>query len=263
MGLFNVNKAAKNQAKTYENLVQDQQTRLQEMNFGRDLLQNIRQERVARAQLEFSNHIEGVSTSSAAGAIANIDSGLASEVGYAYRYSLGLEKLQSYQETAANYWEKYAKSVQKVQRNAKIVGSVMSLGGQIVGTAIGGPVGGAIGATLGSLGAVGITTAMGGGSTAGKAAFGAGMENTMSYIGDSSKDIAKVMSDKNTDIWGNKKEQKQDYSSGDTEKRIVQVTGYSTEDNAYIGRYYNVYNSGSYTPYGSLQTIAEARRLVP
>ena len=262
MGLFSINKAAKSRALTAESQAAQEQNTLQLMEFGKDLLQNIRQERMARQQLEFSNYMEGINTSSAAGAISNIDSGLAAEMGYAYRYSAGLERMQQYQETATRNWEQYAKSVKRATRNAKIAGSVMSLGGQIVGEAIGGPVGGAIGAFTGSLGAVGLTSAMGGGSVTGRAAFAAGMENTMNYIGGNAKDIAGVMSNDKVDIWGNKKEDS-DYSSGNVEKRVNSVLG--EPDNKYVERFYSTYNMNysGYQPYGSLETIAKVRRILP
>lgn len=246
MSIFSVNKAAKSRALTAENQAAQERNSLQLMEFGRDLLQNIRQERVARSQLEFSNYIEGVNTSSAAGAIANVDSGLAAEVGYAYRYSAGLERMQQYQETATRNWEQYAKSVQRATRNAKIAGSVMSVGGQIVGTALGGPVGGAIGSAIGSLGAVGITSAMGGGSIAGRAAFSSGFENTMNYIGSNANSIASSFSSPKQD------DTKRTYEFGNGDRMEVQ---FDSRGNTVSTRM--LYNS--YNP----QITAEARRLVP
>lgn len=181
MGLYSVNKSAKNQAKTYEGLASNEQKTIQEMEFGKDLLQNIRQERIARQQLAFSNYIEGVTTSSAAGALANIDSGLAAEEGYAYRYSQHLEQYQNYQQKAADYWETYAKSVAKAKRNATMtVAAVGALAGGAVALAGMGAAAAAATTTVASTMTAGAVSAIGDNHVAGNAAFSQALKSSAS-----------------------------------------------------------------------------------
>ena len=192
MSIFSVNKAAKSRAQTAENQAAQEQNTIQLMEFGRDLLQNIRQERIARSQLEFSNYIEGVNTSSAAGALANVDSGLASEVGYAYRYSQHLEDYQNYNRIATEQWEKYAKSVKKAKTNATIaVAAAGAAGGFLLapaaaaaaagmGATIGAGTASAIGATAGSMIGAGAVSAIGDNSIASNAAWSQALKTSAS-----------------------------------------------------------------------------------
>lgn len=192
MSIFSVNKAAKSRAQTAENQAAQEQNTIQLMEFGRDLLQNIRQERIARSQLEFSNYIEGVNTSSAAGALANVDSGLASEVGYAYRYSQHLEDYQNYNRIATEQWEKYAKSVKKAKTNATIAVAAAGVAGGFLlapaaaaaaagmGATIGAGTASAIGATAGSMIGAGAVSAIGDNSIAGNAAWSQALKSSAS-----------------------------------------------------------------------------------
>ena len=106
-----------------------------DIEFRRQLLSNIRQERLARAQLETGNYSDDFSSSSAAGATANIDSSLAGESLYAYESSKRADQIQSYNEQAEYYNRKY----QKAQKKKAITMSV-------VGMAAGALTGGALGA---------------------------------------------------------------------------------------------------------------------
>ena len=179
MSIFSVNKAAKSRAQTAEAQAAQEQNTLQLMEFGRDLLQNIRQERMAQSQLAFSNYIEGVNTSSAAGAIANVQSGLASEVGYAYRYSQRLEDMQNYQRIATEQWEKYAKSVKKAKTNATIaVAAAGALTGGLAMAAGGGALAVGLSSSIGSMIAAGGVTAIGNNSIAGNAAWSQALKTT-------------------------------------------------------------------------------------
>lgn len=192
MSLFSVNKAAKSRAQSYEAQAAQEQNTIQLMEFGRDLLQNIRQERIARSQLEFSNYIEGVNTSSAAGALANVDSGLASEIGYAYRYSQHLEDYQNYNRMATEQWEKYAKSVKKAKTNATIAVAAAGVAGGFLlapaaaaaaagmGATISAGTASAIGATAGSVLGAGAVSAIGDNSIAGNAAWSQALKSSAS-----------------------------------------------------------------------------------
>lgn len=181
MSIFSVNKKAKYAAQTAEAQASQEQNTVQLMDFGRDLLQNIRQERIARSQLEFSNYIEGVNTSSAAGALANVDSGLASEVGYAYRYSQHLEDYQNYNRIATEQWEKYAKSVKKAKTNATIaVAAAGAAGGFLLGPAGLAAMSAAAGTTVGAVGGAAAVSLMGNNSIAGNAAWSQALKTSAS-----------------------------------------------------------------------------------
>jgi hypothetical protein len=106
-----------------------------DIEFRRQLLSNIRQERLARAQLETGNYSDDFSSSSVAGATAMIDSSLAGESLYAYESSKRADQIQSYNEQAEYYNRKY----QKAQKKKAITMSV-------VGMAAGALTGGALGA---------------------------------------------------------------------------------------------------------------------
>lgn len=183
MSIFSVNKGAKYAAQTAEAQASQEQNTLQLMDFGRDLLQNIRQERIAASQLAFANHIEGVNTSSAAGAASNVRSGLASEVGYAYRYSQHLEDYQNYNRIATEQWEKYAKSVKKAKTNATIaVAAAGALTGGLAGLAGGGALAVGLSSSIGSMFAAGGVSAIGDNSIAGNAAWSQALKTTASSM---------------------------------------------------------------------------------
>ncbi len=172
MSIFSVNKAAKSRAQEAQAMSAMYQDAQSIENFGRELLSNIRQERMARSQLEFINQVEGVDMSSQAGAIANVDSGLASEEGYAYRYSQRLENIQYWNKVATENWEKYAKSVKRAKTNATIaVTAAGALAGGAAGLFGATAFGVAAATTIGSAaGATGVSL-IGNNSVAGNAAW--------------------------------------------------------------------------------------------
>ena len=172
MGIFSVDKGAKNMAKTYEYMASDLENQQKDIEFGRELLTNIRKYRIASEQMRFYNQSDIAVTSSAAGGQANLASSLASEVGYAYDTSERLQAIQDYKQKAANAWEEYAESVKKAGRAGQIVGTVTTA----IGAAVGGPVGAAVGAAIGA----GITSAMGGGHVATGSAIRSGVVGTVS-----------------------------------------------------------------------------------
>lgn len=194
-----------NKAKTAvanaESLTQEQQ----EIDFGRSLLYNIRQRRIATSQLQTANWSDDFVTSSAQGAQANIDSALAGEMGYAYKTAERQQKISDYYASA----QRWAKKAEKNNRVAGYVGEAIGAVATVAGAAIGGPVGAAAGAAIGT----GLTAALGGKSAAvkgsikgdieggmlamtfGSAAAGAGVTESAGYTATASVDGAVVASE--------------------------------------------------------------------
>lgn len=171
MSIFSVNKGAKSQALQYEALATNLQGQQRDIDFARNLLSNIRQERLARAQTEAYGYSDDTVSSSQQGALANIESALAGEMGYSYKSSERMEKIQNYQLAAQEQWKKYQKSIQKAGMAGQIVGTVATVAGSIIG----GPLGAAVGAAVGT----GLTSAMGGGHVATGASLRSGITGTI------------------------------------------------------------------------------------
>lgn len=160
-----------NKAKTAvanaESLTQEQQ----EIDFGRSLLYNIRQRRIATSQLQTANWSDDFVTSSAQGAQSNIDSALAGEMGYAYKTAERQQKISDYYASA----QRWAKKAEKNNRVAGYVGEAIGAVATVAGAAIGGPVGAAAGAAIGT----GLTVALGGKSAAVKGSIKGDIEGGM------------------------------------------------------------------------------------
>lgn len=160
-----------NKAKTAvanaESLTQEQQ----EIDFGRSLLYNIRQRRIATSQLQTANWSDDFVTSSAQGAQANVDSALASDMGYAYKTAERQQKISDYYASA----QRWAKKAEKNNRVAGYVGEAIGAVATVAGAAIGGPIGAAAGAAIGT----GLTAALGGKSAAIKGSVKGGIEGGM------------------------------------------------------------------------------------
>lgn len=105
-----------------------------DIEFRRQLLSNIRQERIARTQLEAGNYSDDFLSSSAAGATANVESSLAGESLYAYQSSKRAEQIQNYNEQAEYYNKKYQKQ-QKTRATAYAVTGMVA--GALTGGALG------------------------------------------------------------------------------------------------------------------------------
>lgn len=119
------------------------------IDFRRNLLANIRQQRIAAAQLEVYNRSDDYLSSSAEGAMANINSPLAGEIGYAYETTARSQKIYDYTQLANTYFEKYQKNMKKNAAVGKVLGAVGTVAGSIFGP-VGAVVGGAIGTAAGS-----------------------------------------------------------------------------------------------------------------
>lgn len=144
-----------------------EQNNLRDMEFGRNLLSNIRQARLARSELAFSNFSDDAMVSSSYGATANIDSTLAGEYVYAIDTSRKLEQIQNLSYLAKESYEKAATMDRRAGTAGQIIGGLTTA----IGFAVGGPVGGAIGGAIGA----GTTSALGGGNAAVQGAISGGV----------------------------------------------------------------------------------------
>ena len=161
-----INKA-KTSVANAESLTQEQQ----EIDFGRSLLYNIRQRRIATSQLQTANWSDDFVTSSAQGAQSNIDSALAGEMGYAYKRAERQQKISDYYASA----QRWAKKAEKNNRVAGYVGEAIGAVATVAGAAIGGPIGAVAGAAIGT----GLTAALGGKSAAVKGSIKGDIEGGM------------------------------------------------------------------------------------
>ena len=154
MGIFSSGSKWKNAARNALKNAQRIEYYQRDLEFQRGLLSNIRQNRLARSQLELGNYSDSYTSSSSAGAMANINSPLAGEIEYSYSTSQRMQEIQDYQEQAQDYMEKYAKQQKKKATAFSIAGIALGAvtGGLGAGLAAGGmtAAGGAItGATMG------------------------------------------------------------------------------------------------------------------
>lgn len=125
-------RAAERALRTAED-IQDYQS---EVELRRNLISNIRQERIARAQLEVGNYSTTARSSSAAGALANIDSSLAGEAYFSYASSDRAQRVQELNEYAQKMYKKY----EKKQKNRA---TTMAIAGIAAGALTGGALGAA------------------------------------------------------------------------------------------------------------------------
>lgn len=147
MGIFSSGIKHKDRGKYYESLAKNEQLIQRDIDFGRELLANIRQERIARSELEFYNTSDDFVSSSQMGAIGNIESSLADTVGYAYDTSKRAERIQRYMSQAQQAYKKYAK---QQKRRGQAIQMTAIAAGVLTGGALGalGGVGGAAAGTV-------------------------------------------------------------------------------------------------------------------
>lgn len=134
----------KDKAEYYANLAQDVQEEQNAVDFRRGILANIRENRMANAMISFGNYSDDYTSSSVAGAKANVNSALAGDTRYSIESSNRMQKIQNYSEAAESWYEAYQKKQQNV-----------AIGTSIIGMAIGGAAGamtGGFGLGLSSLG---------------------------------------------------------------------------------------------------------------
>lgn len=144
-----------------------------DIDFRRGLLSNIRQERLARAMIEQGNYSDDFTTSSSAGAIANLQSSLAGETHYAYDTSARAQKIQDLNRQAEELYKKYQEGAKKKAGKFSSIGSIVgAVGGGAIGFMVGGPAGAVAGATMGAQVGQGI----------GQVAANTGTKNTMQGV---------------------------------------------------------------------------------
>ena len=133
MGIFSSGSKYKQKAKGYEAQARILQDYQKDIDFGRNLLSNIRQQRIASSQITAYNYSDDWTSSSTAGAQANINSTFAGELGYAYDTSERSQKIADYMALAQEYYKKYAKQ----QKTRGIAFSVAGLAaGALIGLGI-------------------------------------------------------------------------------------------------------------------------------
>ena len=168
-----------NKAKTAvanaESLTQEQQ----EIDFGRSLLYNIRQRRIATSQLQTANWSDNFVTSSAQGAQSNIDSALAGEMGYAYKTAERQQNISDYYASAQRWAKKAEKNNSVAGYVGEAIGAVATVAGAVVGTFIAPGAGTAAGAAAGAAIGTGLTVALGGKSAAVKGSIKGDIEGGM------------------------------------------------------------------------------------
>ena len=131
-----------------------------DLDFGRGLLSNIREIRIAQAQQQ-AYMSTGVQSSTAQGSLANIQSALGGEAGYAYDTSVRNEEIQYLADLAQRFSKKGAQMDKRAATNAKIMGA---------GAAILSYINPALGA-IAAAGNAALISGMGGDSVAQKAAL--------------------------------------------------------------------------------------------
>ena len=122
----------------------------QNVDYQKALLTNIRQQRLASAQLEILNGSDSYTSSSAANAQATLASGLASTVNYSYETTQRGEEVQHYQELAQYHADKYAKQQKRKGTAFSVIGAVAgAVTGGLAAGAVAGGMSAATGAGLG------------------------------------------------------------------------------------------------------------------
>lgn len=149
MGIFSSGNKYKNAAQSALAQAAYYKNEQSDVDFRRGLLSNIRQERIARAMIEQGEYSDDISSSSTAGAIANIDSSLAGETHYAYDTTARTQKIQDLNQYADEMYRKYQKQQQRrgqaIQIGAIAAGALT--GGILSGAAL--SMGTLMGASLG------------------------------------------------------------------------------------------------------------------
>lgn len=147
------------------------------IDYGRAVLANIRQQRIAQAQLTVANQNPSFVSTGAIGAASNINSSFASEAGYSYSSTARQQRIEDFQKTAGKYLKKQAKkdAEKKMYTQLLLTAAGAGIGAVGAGAAAGGLTaaqGAVIGAQLG--GGVGqiIQGNVSGGVQAGINAYG-------------------------------------------------------------------------------------------
>lgn len=95
------------------------------VDFQRGLLANIRQHRIASAQLNLLNYSDSFTSSSTAGAQAMLDTGLSDITRYSYETSQRSQEITDYQKEYEENMKKYAKQQKKKAGAFAVAGVVL------------------------------------------------------------------------------------------------------------------------------------------
>lgn len=154
MSILSANKKYLSLARQQVALAENEQLKQSDIDFRRNILANIRQERIAASQLAWNEQSDIATTSGAAGALANVQMTFSEPLTYQYQTMARQEKINQHYAQAQQYINKY----QSQAKTAANWGKAIGMAGRIVGSAIGGPVGYAVGSLAGSA----ITYGLGG-----------------------------------------------------------------------------------------------------
>ena len=150
MGLFSSGDKYKDRAEKALNMAIDISEYQSNEDFKRGLLANIRQHRIASAQLDLLSYSDSFTSSSAAGAQAMLDTGLSDVTGYSYESSQRGQEITDYKQDYEKNIKKYQKQQQKRGTAFKVVGAVAgALTGGLAAGAVAGGMSAATGAGLG------------------------------------------------------------------------------------------------------------------
>ena len=138
MSVLKANKKYISLARQQIALAENEQQKQADIDFRRNIVANIRQQRLAQSQAMWNAQSDIATTSGQAGTIANIQSTFAEPLTYTFDY------MERQAQTNINKYQKQAKTAAKW-------GSAISMGAKIAGTVIGGPIGYAIGSLGGAL----------------------------------------------------------------------------------------------------------------
>lgn len=147
MSVLKANKKYISLARQQIALAENEQQKQADIDFRRNIVANIRQQRLAQSQAMWNAQSDIATTSGQAGTIANIQSTFAEPLTYTFDYMERQEDIEGYYNQAQTYINKY----QKQAKTAAKWGTAISMGAKIAGTVIGGPIGYAIGSLGGAL----------------------------------------------------------------------------------------------------------------
>lgn len=136
MSVFRANKKYLTQAYQDVSMAEMLSNEQAVVDVNRSILQNIRQERLAESQINFSQNFDGVTTSGTAGAMGNIQSGFAEPVEYMYRSTDRMNRINKYYQTAQENLDKYQKQAKKAATIGAISGFVLPGTGSLVTGAV-------------------------------------------------------------------------------------------------------------------------------
>lgn len=139
MSIFKANKGLLSKAMGAMYEAQGIAEQQQDINFGRELLSNIRQYRIQQAAVDFaSTATEGIYSSGNIGATASLQGQLTQPYQYAVDDAERQEKIADLQQTAQSYIKRYKKQAKTAHTAGLTIGLVAGLGGAALGVATGG-----------------------------------------------------------------------------------------------------------------------------